>query len=62
MQAPEVPDSALKPTKTFCVLVAATRAGPEFAKPATPPTAMLVPEPLIWIEQIDVLRAEIGGD
>lgn len=30
-QAPEEPDSALKPTKTFCVLVAATRAGPEFA-------------------------------
>ncbi|OLC97865.1 MAG: hypothetical protein AUH86_06470 [Acidobacteria bacterium 13_1_40CM_4_58_4] len=43
--APEEPPSPLRPTKTLCVLVAATRAGPEFVKPETPPTKTVVPVP-----------------
>src|SRR5580704_14750528 len=43
VQAPEEPDCALRPTKTFWVLVAATRAGPEFVKPGTPPTVTIEP-------------------
>src|ERR1700676_2992701 len=45
-QAPEAPPSPLRPTKTVCVLVAATRAGPEFVKPGTPPTGIVEPVPL----------------
>src|SRR5436309_13180690 len=44
-QAPVERPSPLRPTNTVCVLVAATRAGPEFVKPGTPPTGTVVPVP-----------------
>src|SRR6266852_2492000 len=39
------PPSPLRPTKTVCALVVATRAGPEFKKPGTPPTETNVAVP-----------------
>src|SRR5215467_10101549 len=44
--APEDPPSPLSPTKTVCRLVGATRTGPEFVKPATPPTDTVVQVPI----------------
>ncbi|HJX95350.1 MAG TPA: hypothetical protein VJ324_07030 [Candidatus Acidoferrum sp.] len=60
MQAPEEPDSGLKPTKTFCVLVGghAGGAGVYVAGHATDGDACS--GTCVRIKQINVLRAEIG--
>src|SRR5246500_5845529 len=43
LHALAVPPSPLNPTNTLCALVAATREGPEFKYPATPPTKTFDP-------------------
>ena len=43
LHALDVPPSPLSPTNTLCALVAATREGPEFKYPATPPTNTFEP-------------------
>jgi hypothetical protein len=60
--APEEPPSPLSPTKTVCVLVAATRAGPELVRPGTPPTDTVVPVAFTGSIKVDILGAKIGDD